>query len=61
MNSAIKKQNKIKVSRIIMIVLIIIGSITVIDNTWRLGRELSHAVIRTVSNHRWNTLVYNHE
>lgn len=55
MNKSNKK--KINWSRFIIVVLVIIGSITVIDNTWRLGTELCHAVTHTIGHHQWSTVV----
>ena len=46
-------KKKVKVSRIIMIILMIIGGITVLDNTYRLGKNIGKAI----KNHRWNTVV----
>ena len=55
MNKSNKK--KINWSRFIIVELVIIGSITVIDNTWRLGTELCHAVTHTIGHHQWSTVV----
>jgi hypothetical protein len=55
MNKASKK--KINWSRLLIIALVIIGSICVLDNTWRLSTELWHAVTHTIGNHQWSTLV----
>lgn len=54
-NSASKK--KVKASRVIMIALMIIGGLTVLDNTYRLGRELGRSITQTIQNHRWNMVV----
>jgi hypothetical protein len=43
---------KIKGSRIIVVVLIIIGAITVLDNIYRLGKEIG----RTITHHQWTTI-----
>jgi hypothetical protein len=48
-----KSSKKIKPVRVIMIVLMIIGALTVIDNSIRLVRE----IVNTVSNHHWNLVV----
>lgn len=50
-------KKKIRPDRVIIIILCIIGALTVLDNTWRLGRELGSAVIQTVQSHRWNMVV----
>jgi hypothetical protein len=55
MNKASKK--KINWFRFIVIVLVIIGSICVIDNTFRLGKELCNAVTHTIGHHQWSTVV----
>lgn len=47
------KSKKIKPIRMILVVLMIIGTLTVIDNAIRLVKEISS----TVSNHRWNLIV----
>lgn len=44
---------KIKWGRIIAIVLMVIGGLTVVDNVIRLGKEMGN----TVMNHRWNMVV----
>ena len=46
-----KKQKKIV--KVIVLTLAVIGVITVVDNGYRLGKEL----VNTVKNHRWNTVV----
>jgi hypothetical protein len=48
---------KVKPWRVVLIALIIIGGLTVLDNTWRLGRELGSAIGHTLSTHRWNMVV----
>jgi hypothetical protein len=50
-------KKKIKPGRVIIIALIVIGGLTVLDNTWRLGRELGSAIRHTLSTHRWNMVV----
>jgi hypothetical protein len=55
MNKASKK--KINWSRFIIIVLVVIGSICVLDNTIRLGKELCNAVTHTIGHHQWSTVV----
>jgi hypothetical protein len=54
-NSASKK--KVKVSRVIMIALMVIGGLTVLDNTYRLGKELGRSISSTIASHRWNMVV----
>lgn len=48
-----KTKSKIKARRIIAIILMVIGALTVIDNTIRLFKEVTHTVV----NHRWNMVV----
>ena len=50
-------KKKIKPGRVVVIILIIIGGLTVLDNTWRLGRELGNAIGHTIASHRWNMVV----
>jgi hypothetical protein len=47
--------HKVKVNgrKIIVVILVVIGSICVIDNTIRLGSEIGHAVTQ----HKWSTVV----
>lgn len=49
------EKRKINYKKIVLITLAFIGSITVIDNTYRLGRELGNSIINTVHTHKWGT------
>jgi hypothetical protein len=53
------KKSKVKFGRIVVIVLVIIGSITVLDNTWRLGREMGSSIIHVLKSHQWKLVVVN--
>lgn len=44
---------KVKWDRVLIIVLAVIGSLCVLDNTWRLSKE----VFNTVVHHNWSTVV----
>jgi hypothetical protein len=50
-------KKKINWARFIIIVLVVIGSICVLDNSIRLGKELCNAVTHTLSHHQWSTVV----
>ena len=50
-------KKKVKPGRVILIVLMLIGAFTVVDNGYRLIRNVGSAVVQTVSHHRWNTVV----
>lgn len=50
-------KTKVKPARVIMIIIFVIGCLTVLDNTWRLGRELGNAIGHTIASHRWNMVV----
>jgi len=52
-----KKKGTVKGSRILVVALIVIGSITVLDNTIRLSAEMYKAVTHTFINHQWATVV----
>lgn len=47
------KSSKVKWDRVIIIALAIIGALTVLDNTFRLVKEIGY----TVTHHRWSTVV----
>ena len=47
------KSAKVKWDRVIIIALAIIGALTVLDNTFRLVKEIGY----TVTHHRWSTVV----
>lgn len=52
-----KAKSKIKARRVIAIILMVIGGITVIDNAFRLVKEIGY----TITHHRYSTvLVQNH-
>lgn len=46
-------KKKVNYARIILVTLAVIGSITIIDNTYRLGSEL----FRTIKTHQWSTTI----
>lgn len=48
---------KVKWDRVVLIALALIGVYTVLDNGYRLIRNVGGAVVHTVSHHRWNTVV----
>lgn len=48
-----KTKSKVKWDRVIIIALAIIGALTVLDNTFRLAKEIGS----TITHHRWNTVV----
>jgi len=50
-------KKKVKWDRVVLIVLALIGAFTVVDNGYRLVRNVGSAVVHTVSHHRWNTVV----
>ena len=53
-----KTKSKIKARKVIAIVLMVIGGLTVIDNTIRLVKEIGY----TVTHHRYSTVViHNHK
>lgn len=51
--AANKGKKKVKWQRIVAVVLIVIGGLTVIDNGIRLGKEIGY----TISHHSWNLVV----
>jgi len=50
-------KKKINIKKVIIVILVVIGALTVLDNTWRLGRELGKSITSTIKNHRWNMVV----
>jgi hypothetical protein len=48
-----KSKSKIKWDRVIIITLAIIGFLTVLDNSYRLVREVGNTIVH----HRWNMVV----
>jgi hypothetical protein len=48
-----KSKVNIKVGRIVITILVVIGTITVVDNTIRLIREVTH----TISHHQWSMVI----
>lgn len=50
-------KKKVKWDRIVLLTLALIGAFTVVDNGYRLIKNVGGAVIHTVSHHRWNTVV----
>jgi hypothetical protein len=53
----VRSRKKIKWRRMILIALTIIGALTVVDNGYRLVKEIGSSVVHTVQNHRWNMVV----
>jgi hypothetical protein len=45
---------KLDWKKIVIVILVVIGAITVLDNVWRLTKEMSHAVVSTVQHHDWS-------
>jgi len=50
-------KKKVNVKKVIIIILVVIGALTVLDNTYRLGAELGKSITNTIKNHRWNMVV----
>jgi hypothetical protein len=53
----VASRKKVKWGRVILITLAIIGTLTVIDNGYRLVKEVGSSVVHAVQNHRWNMVV----
>ena len=52
-----RSRKKVKWDRIVLITLALIGAFTVVDNGYRLVKEIGSSVVHTVKHHRWNTVV----
>lgn len=48
-----KTKSKVKLDRVVIIALAIIGFLTVLDNSYRLCKEIGS----TIAHHRWNMVV----
>jgi hypothetical protein len=52
-----RSSNKKKPGRIIIVILVVIGSVCVLDNCFRLTCDISKAIVKTVKHHSWSTVV----
>lgn len=52
---SIKKN--IKWDRVVIIILAVIGALCVLDNGWRLTKEIGSSVYNSVAHHQWSTVV----
>lgn len=50
-------KRKINYTKVILVTLAVIGSITILDNTFRLTKEIGNSIINTVQSHRWSTRI----
>jgi predicted nucleic-acid-binding protein len=50
-------KRKINYTKVILVTLAVIGTITILDNTYRLTKEIGNSVIKTVQSHRWSTRI----
>jgi predicted nucleic-acid-binding protein len=50
-------KRKINYTKVILVTLAVIGTITILDNTYRLTKEIGNSVIKTVQSHKWSTRI----
>lgn len=48
-------KRRINYTKVILVTLAVIGSFTVLDNTFRLTKEIGNSIINAIQSHKWCT------